>query len=270
MPATKHADPSPGALRKRLHDQRRRLELAKLQAQLEEAQAELAKLKGNPPPKGNQKINRIGVFNAPRAAMLSILDGLDTHTWHCCGDLSYDKIDGLIEKFKVKYPDLLKDADHAYRLRRKGIASHRLVVFKPKSKQIQGFFVLQSSLKDESEQWKDALNRRERITVYDYECLRLQAPQRPNDKSLAWAWKIKEDVFEMRAEQIIKDFRMGKMWVEGLIKDTKKWPGFARVRQQHKILGKYVTATWVRLKSEPAPEWPRLNYVSRRILKQKL
>jgi hypothetical protein len=265
VPPPKLTDPSPATLRKRRYDQRRREALAQLQERLQAAQAELARIKGEPAPVAAQRPNRIAVFDSPRAAMLAVIDGMDTHLFHCCSDLPYDKIDALIEKFKIKYPDLLRDANHAYRRRKKGMASHRLIVYKPKSKENQGFFVLQSSHNDDTEKWQDARNRHQRITVYDYECLRLQAPQRPKDKSLAWTWKIKEDVLNARAEQIIKDFRMGKPWVEDLIKQTTKWAGFAGVRQQHIILGKYITATWIRLRSDEPPKWPRLSFVTRKV-----
>ena len=204
-----------------------------------------------------------------KQALQAISDCIDTHPFFNCNDLPLSKLDLVVDKIKSQYPDLERDKFYAYRLRKAGKASHRLIVYQPETdKDIEGFFVLLSSQMDENKKfWKEATNKETRLVVYGYELVK---KTRPGASKPAWTWRINKTRFEKHKQQITNAVIQKKFdWLKEFAKSTKNWPGFSGVREQHFELKKHLYKVISQNAKKEAQgfylEWPRLAYVTRRV-----
>ncbi len=210
--------------------------------------------------------DQVIVTSRIKRALFAVLDAVPTYPYHVHGTVPVRKIDAIVEKLKARYSDLSRDRYYACRQRKIGQPSHKLIVFRPEGgRDIQGFFVLLSSLPDDSgERWQDARERKSRIVVYGYELVR---HTRAGDDAPAWTWRISADLYKHLLEQMIDAVDKRKDdWLKSWLHSTTKWSGFAGVRQQHAALRKAFYGRWRRTRrsSEMAPVFPRLPYVTRR------
>lgn len=209
-------------------------------------------------------MEQVIVVNKIKPALFSILSSIETYPYCVFADIPVKKLDSIKEKFLKRYSDLSRSRDFAWKLRKRNLPSHKLVIFKPDGeKDIEGFFVLMTSLPDESERWLDARERHSRVVVYGYELVR---HTRPGKAKPAWSWRIEAKQFNHYVE-LLKDAvaKRKDEWLERFIEGTRRWPGFALVRKQHRELGRIYFWTWKRTrKGDPVVPWPRLTYVTRR------
>lgn len=221
-------------------------------------------------PKNINNMEQVIVVNKIKAALFSVLDSIETYPYCVFSDVPVKKLESIKEKFLKRYPDLLRSRNYAWKLRKKNLPSHRLVIFKPDGENdIEGFFVLMSSMPDNSgEKWQDARERNSRVVVYGYELVR---HTRPGKASPAWSWRISAAQYRHYVE-LLKDAvaKRKDQWLEQFIQGTRRWPGFALVRQQHRELGRVYYWHWKRTrKGDPVVPWPRLTYVTRRAASRK-
>lgn len=198
------------------------------------------------------------------SALYAVIDAVKTYPYHVHATLPTKKLDAVVNKFKERYPDLSRDRKYAWRQRKAGLSTHKLIVFKPDTeKDINGFFVLMASSKDDSgENWLDARERKERIVVYGYELVR---HTRKGNNKPAWTWRISSERYKKHVEQLVDAIAKKKdVWIVKWIASTLTWPGFAGVRAQHKALKKIFYGKWNRLRKNMPPTWPRLPYVTRK------
>lgn len=197
-----------------------------------------------------------------RTALIAVTDAVRTHPFCVSVEASYEVLKTPITKILIRYPDLLRDKFFAYRQRKAGHASYRLVICRAKKDRHESFIVLMSSARDELEKWQDVRERKERLMLYDYELFRLT---KLGQKEPSWSWRISGTKFEalQHAYRLAID-RHADDKLQALIESTKKWPGFSGVRTQHRELGQIVADRWKRSRKGEPPAWPRLSYVTRR------
>lgn len=208
------------------------------------------------------------ITNKISRAFIAIIDAVETYPFYVSGELPIKKIDGVIEKFLTRYPDLLRGRKYAWRIRKKGIPSHKLIVYKPSGKKdIEAFFVLMCSERyDPQESFLDSKNRKTRLVVYGYELYRRT---RKGKESPVWSFRIYKDTFKKMYKNMIDAIDNKKdKWLLDWIQSTKKWPGFAGVRKQHYALQRACFGRWLRVRKNIPPEFPRLPYVTRRNAKK--
>lgn len=209
--------------------------------------------------------DQVIVTSRIKRAMIAVVDSVETYPYHVCADVPVKKLDAVVQKFIARYHDLSRDRKHAWRLRKSGQPSHKLIVFRPDTERdIQGFFVLLSSQPDASgEKWLDARERKSRIVVYDYELVR---HTRAGQNKPSWTWRITADHYKHLHEQMRDAIDKRKDdWLLKWLRSTTHWPGFAGVRAQHYALKKSFYGRWNRTRKGAPPEFPRLPYVTRRV-----
>lgn len=203
------------------------------------------------------------VCKSPTSAMQRITDATSAgFLWLVNGTVPAAKWQGVEAKFSARYPELDRDRFFVHRQRKAGQPVHRLVVFRPESDERVTFYLL-ATAPDELETWLDATNKRTRPALWSYAAARLTKPGEPKP---VWSWRIQAPEYIKLRDALIDRVRSHRdadllAWIES----TKKWPGFAAIRKQHKALGLLLAAEWRRSRAagEPVPEWPRLRYVQR-------
>lgn len=197
-----------------------------------------------------------------RSAFLAILDAVRIHPFAVVIEADLDKLKNPVTKFVIRYPELLRDKFFAYRLRKSGEASHKLVIYRPKKDGGRAFLVLLSSHPDSHEKWIDVRERKSRLIVFDYELVRVT---KEGQSAPVWTWRIagvKYDAIREAIKIAVDNKYDDKLAI--ITDGTRKWPGFHEVRNQHYELGEFLRERWKRTRTGDPPIWPRLPYVTRR------
>lgn len=196
--------------------------------------------------------------------MQAIADAVRHHRWFVQGEpLDPETVDRVAEKMTKRYPDLLISKDAAYRRRLDGKPVYYMVILRPSKRTSSGGFWLFTSLpEDPSEKWQKVTDRHNRPRIYWWELVR---HPRAGKASPAWTWRMQPDVKERLEQQITE--AVAKHWDEWLgrfVAQSRHWPGFAGVRQDHRELMLLIKRRWQRVRSGLLP-WPlpKLLYVRR-------
>ena len=197
-----------------------------------------------------------------QAIQLYVSRGYDRWTG---GRVRYDRAEGLVDKFEKLYtanPSRAQDM----RLRRAGHARSRLVLL-PDLQALQfSWWLLVSEGAGpvtELEKLLDATDRRQRVTLQEWELLRL--PKREMKEAAAWSWRLPEKKFrEQWAHACAVATHESPRQAQALIAAMATWPGFHGISQQrHDLQQAMVEARRGAgrrdpLELPPHPPWPRL------------
>lgn len=181
------------------------------------------------------------------------------------GRVRYDRAEGLVGKFKELYaanPDRALDM----RLRRAGHARSRLVLY-PQDREIHfSWWLLVSEGTGavvRREKLADATDRRQRITLREWELLRM--PKRQAKESVAWTWRLPEKVFRDRlAHACAVATHDSPHQAQALLAAMAQWPGFHGISHQRRDIQEAMVAARRAagrpddLEMPPHPPWPRL------------
>jgi len=235
--------------------------------------------------------SRITVSRSLITAMQAVSDAVAVHPWYVHADLPRDKLRRVLSKLRERYPDLERDRWHASRRREKGEASHVLVVYWPEPTHT-GWFVLMSSKADDSgEKWQDTRERGSRLRIRagwwelvrhtpaklhpeQVEKLGKKLWERTGRENLRWSsssgkprwtWRMSDERYSELESEIKQASGRGKVpWLMEFPEKSKRWPGFAGIRTQHKKLGNLLFRQWLKNQRGDPPVWPRLPYATRR------
>lgn len=181
------------------------------------------------------------------------------------GRVRYDRAEGLVAKFVELYavnPTRAQDM----RLRRAGHARSRLVLY-PQDQELQfAWWLLVSEGAGaviQREKLADAADRKQRITLRDWELLRM--PKRQAKEAVAWTWRLPEEDFRDRlAHACAVATHESPRQAQALMAAMLQWPGFHGISHQRRdILEAMVAARRAAgrpdaLETPPHPPWPRL------------
>jgi hypothetical protein len=181
------------------------------------------------------------------------------------GRVRYDRAEGLVAKFEELYaanPDRAQDM----RLRRAGHARSRLVLY-PQDREIHfSWWLLVSEGTGavvQREKLADATDRKQRITLRDWELLRM--PKRQAKESVAWTWRLPEKVFRDRlAHACAVATHDSPHQAQTLLAAMAQWPGFHGISHQRRDIQEAMAAARRAagrpdaLDAPAHPPWPRL------------
>jgi len=205
------------------------------------------------------------VYETPnvRSALVAAADAVRVHPHAICVQEPRERIHNMLTKFVLRYPELLRNKDYAYRHRKGGGITHKLIIYHPPGEKTRSIVILMASAPDEHEKWQDVRERKTRLKAYDYELVRVT---KEGQKNPSWTWRIVGTKYDATADAIKIAIKFGnEKALKDIIEGTKRWAGFHEVRNQHYKLGVFMRKEWEKSgnKAEP-PAWPRLPYVTRR------
>ena len=204
-------------------------------------------------------------FDTIRTLQVLQLDVSRGFTRWTDGRVRYDRAEGLVAKFVELYavnPTRAQDM----RLRRAGHARSRLVLY-PQAQELQfAWWLLVSEGSGavvQREKLADASDRKQRITLRDWELLRM--PKRQAKEAVAWTWRLPEKDFRDRlANACAVATHESPHQAQALMAAMATWPGFHGISHQRRdILEAMVAARRAAgradaLEMPPHPPWPRL------------
>lgn len=194
-------------------------------------------------------------------AMQRITDALGNGQTHVVsGTVALVDAPRVIAKIQGRFLGLTRNRKHAYRERQAGRPSYKMVAHANSSAgHLQFWLMTDRPDPEDGEKWLEATMSRPR--VYQYEALRIT---RKGAAEPAWTWQMTagamEQVRAVMFDQVTKHDDAGLM---AGIQLSRTWPGFHGVRHQRAALWGAINGYWRRVRSEKAPEWPRLSYVRR-------
>ena len=200
-----------------------------------------------------------------RSALVAAADAVRVHPHAICVQEPRERIHNMLTKFVLRYPELLRNKDYAYRHRRAGGVTHKLIIYHPPGEKTRSIVILMASAPDEHEKWQDVRERKSRLKAYDYELVRVT---KEGQKNPSWTWRIVGTKYDATADAIKIAIKFGNdAALKAIIEGTKRWAGFHEVRNQHYKLGVFMRKEWEKKsenKGADPPPWPRLPYVTRR------
>ena len=181
------------------------------------------------------------------------------------GRVRYDRAEGLVAKFEELYaanPDRALDM----RLRRAGHARSRLVLYPQDLELHFAWWLLVSEGTGavvQREKLADATDRRQRITLREWELLRM--PKRQAKESVAWTWRLPEKVFRDRlAHACAVATHDSPHQAQALMAAMAQWPGFHGISHQRRdiqdamVAARRAAGRPDNFEMPPHPPWPRL------------
>jgi len=198
-----------------------------------------------------------------RGALMAAADAVRLHPYAICVQEQRERIKNMLTRFLIRYPELLRNKQFAYRHRRAGGITHKLIIYHPHGEKTRSIVILMASAPDEHERWQDVRERKTRLKAYDYELVRVT---KEGQKNPSWTWCIVGTKYDATADAIKIAIKFGnEAALKAIIEGTRKWAGFHEVRNQHYKLGLMMRKEWEKSgsKADP-PAWPRLPYVTRR------
>ena len=209
--------------------------------------------------------DQVLVCTSPAAFLQRVSDALRYGlTWYVRGTAPEAKWAGIEAKFRARYPTLGRDRKFLARERKAGRPAVRLFVLQPKGRAaglVEFVLVAAAPVPGDGETWRDAT--RDRLRVWSYEAVR---QTRPGASEPAWTWRLQKARYDALRSEIIERVRKRQDdALSALAASTRRWPGFAPIRKQHRALGLLLAGEWRRSRAagEAPPEWPRLGYVRR-------
>lgn len=198
--------------------------------------------------------------NALMQRVSDVLKSGYTHVVQMQVDLG--KAQAVIEKLQGRFPMLGKTRTVASKAKAKGMPRHKAVAFWNASAghAMVYLFTDRPEIQDR-EKWEPVEGGKgHRVTFYEYEAIRHDRGGR-----LAWTWQMEKARLQKLEESLVAAIRSSDAdAIATFIAETRTWPGFNRVREQHKALGELLKAQWKRsARKEPLPVWPRLYYLQR-------
>lgn len=198
--------------------------------------------------------------NALMQRVSDVLKSGYTHAVQMEVDLG--KAQSVIEKLQGRFPMLGKTRTVASKAKAKGLPRHKAVAFWNASAGHALVYLFTDQPKAEDrEKWEPVEGGKgHRITFYEYEAVRHDRGGR-----LAWTWQMEKTRLQNLEESLVAAIRSSDAEaIVTFIAETRTWPGFNRVREQHKALGEVLKAQWKRsARKELLPVWPRLYYLQR-------
>ena len=181
------------------------------------------------------------------------------------GSVRFERAERLVAKFDELYavnPTRAQDM----RLRRAGHARSRLLLL-PEIQSLQfSWWLLVSAGTGpvtKLEKLLDGTDRRQRITLRDWELLRI--PKRHAKEAPSWTWRLPEKEFRDRlAHACAVATHDSPHQAQALITAMQKWPGFHGVSQQRReiqeamVKARHGAGRRDPLELPPHPPWPRL------------
>jgi len=193
-------------------------------------------------------------------AMQRISDALGAGlTWFVQGRTGLQNGAELVDKFRTRLPQLTRDRRHAHRQKLAGKPRYRLIVFANRPQSEILFWLLTDQAEHASEKWVDS--SRDKLTFYQWEAVR---HTREGASKPAWTWAMSTDKFANLKREIVDAIRRGPAErAAALGRESRTWPGFARVRAQREQLRRVYEWEWQRKRSDPAPPWPGQRFLQR-------
>jgi hypothetical protein len=209
--------------------------------------------------------SQIVVCTSPAAFLQRVADAFRFGHHYVAGTVPAAKWPAIAEKFRRRYPTLTRDRKHLSRERRAGRPAVRLLVLEPKGAAaglIEFVLVASTSVDGDGEAWRIATH--DRLRVWTYECVR--QTRKGSDKP-TWTWRIVPEKYDALRQEIRERIRKKQHGaLHEIAESSRKWPGFAPIRKQHRALGYLLLGEWNRAgnKGKPPPVvWPRIGYVRR-------
>lgn len=172
------------------------------------------------------------------------------------------KAQAVIEKLQGRFPMLGKTRTVASKAKAKGLPRHKAVAFWNSSAghALVYLFTDRPEVADREKWMPVEGGKGHRVTFYEYEAVR-----HDRGGSLAWTWQMEKAHLQKLEESLVASIRSSEAEAIAIfIQETRTWPGFHRVRAQHKALGELLKAQWKRAaRKEALPTWPRLYYLQR-------
>ena len=205
---------------------------------------------------------RITSTRSPAVAMQAIADAARHHQYYVqAAPLKDDALDRIVEKMTARYPDLLLNKYAAYRRRKAGKPVHYLVILRPGPRSSGGFWLLATE-PDPAEKWQLVTDRHNRLTLYWWQLVR---HTRAGQATPAWTWRMKPDIKESLEAKITEAVTKNlDTWLERFIWRSRRWPGFAGIRQDHAELMRFIEDRWIQVRGSSMPwKLPWLPYLPR-------
>lgn len=197
-----------------------------------------------------------------QAIQLAVSRGFDRWTG---GSVRYDRVEGLVAKFEKLYsvnPTRAQDM----RLRRAGHARSRLVLLAQAQALSFSWWLLVSAGSGpvtKLEKLLDGTDRRQRITLRDWELLRV--PKRQAREAPSWTWRLPEKMFrDCLAHACAVATHDSPHQAQALIATLTEWPGFHGISQQRReiqeamVKARHGAGRRDALALPPHQPWPRL------------
>ncbi len=178
------------------------------------------------------------------------------------GTVERTKIAKLIAKFQARYPGLIRNRKHAYRLAKAGEQRTKFIALYPRNGDCRWWLL--TDLPDQAEPWAEVAKARPSVLNYE-----LRRHTRPGAAEPAWTWALTRTAKDKLSDYLVWHVRhpskAGAARLAAFIESTRFWPGFAGIRADRRQLAKLTTADWKRhhRHSEPPPQWPPLRYARR-------
>ncbi len=180
-------------------------------------------------------------------------------TWYVQGRTGLVNGADLVAKFRTRLPQLTRDRRHAHRQKLAAKPRYRLVVFANRPRSEVLFWLLTDQPEHHSEKWIDA--SRDKLTFYQWEAVR---HTREGASKPAWTWAMSASEFAKMKQEIVDAIRRGPAERAVAIgRESRTWPGFARVRAQREALNRVYQWEWQRKRSDAAPTWPGQRFIQR-------
>lgn len=220
-----------------------------------------------PPAIAAGRTGRVVTTRSLITALQAAADAARLHPWYVIADkLPPPTTAAVAGKFRARWPDLDGSKDAAYRRRLAELPDRRMVVYCPADPAQTGFVLVMSTgdtSTEDRESWQNVLGASTRLSVRGW--WEMVRHARRGSPAPAWTWRMLPE----RRRAISAEVRtaVGKhwdAWVAQFIDGSRRWPGFAGIRADHRAIGRELLGHWARTHREPSPAWPRLPYVTRK------
>lgn len=230
------------------------------------------------------------IYSLKAPFLQSVIDAAKFHSKYMTGFVELEKLQDLASKMARKY-NLDLDKSVASRLRKTGAATCRMLVYKlpvsysvesddmgiPMPNSLCQWIIFSSDgehpLGDIGDTWRNHFT--DRVQIFGgLELFRHTRPRAepkdgepaPKNTAPSWSVRFESKHYDNLRNSLISAIKTHQDWkVESIVRDARKTPGFAGVREQLKKLMALIKGTWARHRGNSGmPELPtRFGYVRR-------
>jgi hypothetical protein len=235
--------------------------------------------------------NELMIFTRKTPFMQACVDAARHHARYITGLIEVEKVATLHAKMARKY-DLDLPKQNAYRLRKEGRATCRMLIYKlpidysmatdelglPAPNTLCQWVVFSTDgehpIGDDGDRWRDF--RTDRLSLVGGVEMFMHTRPRQTDAKKAtggpsWSWRFTASHYSNLRNETIASIKRHEDWrLQVIIQEATKTPGFAGVRDQLKKLMVLISTTWGSTRKDvERPALPsRFGYVRRITAKQ--